>query len=137
MSTQITPNLKAAQSIVPQNIGIGATVNGDAVDCAQFDEAYVVFDVGTLGASGTLDVKVQEAVDSAFTSPLDITGAVFTQVTPANDNAIYVGTIKLLSTRLQYLRAVAVDAVAAGDLSVSIHLAQSWTKPSQTPAFSV
>ncbi len=137
MSTQITPNLKAVQSIVPQNIGIGATVNGAAVDCAQFDEAMIVFDVGVVAASGTLDVKVQESVDSAFTSPADITGAVFVQVTPTNDNAIYIGTIKMLSTRLQFLRAVAVDAVAAADLSVSIHLGQAVSKPSQTPAFSV
>ena len=137
MSTQVTPDLKAVQTIVPQNIGIGATVNGAAVDCAGFDEAMIVFDVGVVAASGTIDTKIQESVDSAFTSPLDITGAVFVQVTPANDNAIYIGTIKMLSTRLQFLRAVAVDAVAAGDLSVSIHLGQSWTKPSQTPAFSV
>ncbi len=98
MSTQVTPDLKAVQTIVPQNIGIGATVNGAAVDCAQFDEAMIVFDVGVVAASGTLDVKVQESVDSAFTSPLDITGAVFVQVTPTNDNAIYIGTIKMLST---------------------------------------
>jgi len=79
---------------------------------------------------------VQEATDAAFTTPVDIAGAAFTQVTPTNDDAIYVGVINL-EKRLRYIRVVGVAATAASIYGASVHLAQAGTKPAQTPAFAV
>ena len=132
--TQIAPDVKAAQSIVPQSSS--ATVNGAAVDTASFDEAMIVFDVGTTLATGTLDVTVEEA-DATGGPWTAITGAVFAQVTPTNDNAIFIGTIRMEAPRKQFLRAVGVAAVAASVYGVSIHLGQAVSLPAQTPVFDV
>lgn len=131
---EVGRNIKAYQSIKPQSSS--TTVNGTAIDTAGYDEAVVVLDCGTTATSGTLNVKVQEATDAAFTTPVDITGAAFTQVTPTNDDAIYVGVINL-EKRLRYIRVVGVAATAASIYGASVHLAQAQTKPAQTPAFAV
>ena len=135
MSFQTAPDVLSKQSIKPQSSS--TTVNGTAVNTAGYDEAVIVLDCGTTTATGTLNVKVQESVDSAFTTPIDITGAAFAEVTPTNDDAIYVGTIKLTAARKQYLRVVGVAATAASIYGASIHLAQAEKKPAQTPAFTV
>ena len=137
MARQIAVEVKAVQTILAQVVAQDATVNGAAVDCQNFDEAMIVLDVGTVAATGTLDVKIQESVDSAFTSPLDITGAVFVQVTPSNDVAVFVGSLKLEAGRLQFIRAVAVDATAIAECGVVIHLANPVQRPAQTPAWTV
>lgn len=135
MPPQVARDIKSVQSLKADNYGV-ATNNGVAVDAAGYDEAVIIFDAGTVGASGTVDVKVQES-DTSGGTYTDITGASFAQVTATNDDAIYVGTIRLEGARKQFLRAVAVVGVAACDLGVSIHLAQGESKPAQTLAFGV
>lgn len=134
MGPQVARDIKAFQSIKPQSSS--TTVNGTAVDTAGYDEAVIVLDCGTTAATGTLDVKVQES-DTSGGTYTDITGAAFAQVTPTNDDAIYVGTIRLEGARKQFIRVVGVAATAASIYGASIHLAQGETKPAQTPAFAV
>jgi hypothetical protein len=102
--------LKAAVAIKPASYNAGP-VNGVAVDRLGFEEALVVVNAGTNGTNGTVDVKVQES-DASGSGFEDIAGAVFTQITEANDETIYVGRLNLIG-RKRYLRLVATVGTAA------------------------
>ena len=125
---------KAVMSISPESLD-AETVNGGGVDTKGFHEALVVLDCGVTTATGTLDVKVQESADNSTFA--DIAGATFTQVTPANDVAIYQGRIRMTPTRKRYLRAVAVAAVAASIAGVSFILGEANNEPAATPEFDI
>ncbi len=131
----ITSRVKAVQSLKADNYAV-ATANGVAVDTTGFDEAMVILDAGTVGASGTVNAKVQES-DTSGGTYTDITGAAFTQITASNDDAIYVGRLKLGPGRKAFIRAVAVVGTAACDLGMSVVLGRSWSQPSQAPQWSV
>jgi hypothetical protein len=98
--------VKAARSISPANNT--TTTTGAAVDCAGYDEALIVFNHGAMagGSSPTIDVKLQECATSGG-SYVDIAGAVFTQITTANDDAINVGRLRLDGARKQFIKAIA------------------------------
>ena len=86
----------------------------------------VNLDAGTLLATSTLDVHIEESDDDlAFT---DWTGGTFTQVTPANDEAVQE---KEYSGSKRYLRIVAVVANANASFSVSATL-QEWSSVEDT-----
>lgn len=74
----------------------GTTTNGLEVDTRGFQEALVILTAGTVAATSTLDVKMQDSPDGT-TGWADVTSATFVQVTPSNDEAIFVGRIKLNS----------------------------------------
>lgn len=131
---QIGPNVKAMQSIKPQSQGI-STVNGTAIDTADYNEAMIVLNAGTAG--GEANVKVQEDDVSAFSSPSDIASAVFTEVDSANDDAVYVGVVQLDANRQRYLRVVSVVTTGACLVAASIILAKARTKPAQTLVFNL
>ena len=126
--------LSPAQSVKPDNHSAG-TVTGAGVDMKGFGEALVILDSGANGSSGTLDVHVEESDDNS--TFVDITGAAFTQVTEANDNAMYAGRIRMTPTRKRYLRAIAVVATAACDAAVSIVRGDAECLPAATPAFDI
>lgn len=110
-------NLTAAQSIAPGSHIIAAdyvTHVGTYADVLGY-QAIVVLDSGTNGATGTVDVKIQESDD--HTTWTDWTGGAFTQVTTANDNAIQ----KIAYTgNKQYIRPVAKVLLAACEFGVQI-----------------
>ena len=126
---------KAVQTLAPISRSAG-TVNGTAVDAKGFAEALIILNSGTNEATGTLDAKVQEC-DTVGGTYADITGAAFTQVTTANDNAIYAGRIRLTPTRKRFLRVVFVTAVAAGVAGAIIVLGEPENEPAATPAFDI
>lgn len=127
---------KAHIGLKPDNHSAG-TVNGDGIDTLGFQHAMVVVNSGLNGSSGTADIKVQESSDdSTYT---DITGAAFTQIVEANDNAVYVGGI-LLNPRKRYIRVVGVFATAACDLGAVVLLSNADDQPvtqENTLAFNV
>lgn len=125
--------LKVSQSVRAQSVS--GAVNGTAVDTAGYDEALVSVNVGTVSATGTLDVKVQES-DASGSGFADITNAAFTQYTPSNHQKTEVGRIKLVG-RKRYLRVVATQATAAALGSADIILCQAKTLPAQTPSWTV
>ena len=88
-------------------IGAGVDVLGKT--------AIVNLNAGTVGASGTVEAKIQESDDN--TTYTDWTGGAFTLVNAANDNAIqekaYTGT-------KQYIRAIVRVLVAACEFGVDI-----------------
>lgn len=126
--------LKVVNSISPASHSAG-TVNGTGVDSKGFHEALVVLNAGTNEATGTNNVKVQESDDNSTFS--DITGAAFTEVTTANDNAVYAGRIRMTVSRKRYLRVVAVVATAACIAGAVIVLGDAQNLPAATPEFDI
>ncbi len=96
---------KAVDLIVPMAKTAG-TETGTGIDCKGFDEALIVLGVGTVPSNGTLNVHLEES-DALATGYADITGAVFDEVTAANDLTPHVGRLNLRE-RKRYIRAVAV-----------------------------
>lgn len=132
---------KAIKNIEPDVVAAG-TVNGPAIDCRQFGQLLVLLQTGTLGSSATVDCKVQEAVDSAFTIPIDVTGAAFTQVTQAGTDGsdkVYQGSVGC-KDRLRYMRTVLVVAVATSDVAVGAVLLdpqEAEITPTESETFTV
>lgn len=89
------------------------TLIGTGVDVAG-KQAIVYLESGTNGATGTVDVKIQEYNGSTWT---DWTGGSFTQVTTANDNATYE---KAYTGTASQIRVVAKVLLAACEFGVSV-----------------
>jgi hypothetical protein len=99
----------------PSDPGAVGTIYGAAVDTQNFGSFLVILNAGLASATGTLTVTVQEATDSAFTSPTAVAGAAFTVVTVSNDLASYYGLIHKNGSSKRYIRTkavVATDVVA-------------------------
>jgi len=83
--------------------GQASSISNNGIDTQGCDEINFVINVGEV--SGTLDVAIYESATnnpavatavSGYASPNDTaaTAARFTQITPANDNALHNGSIK-------------------------------------------
>ena len=108
--------LQVKESILTTSRATGSTTNGLEVDTRGFQEALVILTASTVAASSTLDVKMQDSADGS-SGWTDVASATFVQVTPSNDEAIFVGRIKLNSYTLgtpgkfrSWLRPVGVTA---------------------------
>lgn len=110
--------LESSQSIAPGDHVIAAsyTLKGSGVSVAG-KEAVVIFESGTNGAGGTVDVKLQESDTDSDTAYTDVASGAFTQVTTANDNATYE---KAYTGSKAYIRAVATVAGNTCDFGVSV-----------------
>lgn len=60
-----------------------ATYTSDYANCGLFNKLMAIIEVGTLGASATIDAKLRQAQDSSGTGVKDITGKAITQLTQA------------------------------------------------------
>ena len=116
-SGALADNLTTYQSILPGSHAVAnnyTTHAGTGVSVAG-KTAIANLNAGTVGASGTVDAKIQESDDNVTYT--DWTGGAFTQVTSANDNAIqekaYTGT-------KDYTRVVATVLVAACEFGADI-----------------
>lgn len=120
--------LKAMKCIEPDAYAAGA-VNGPAIDCRQFGQALFILEAGTLGASATLDCKIQGSADGS-TGWADITGAAFTQKTQAGGDSdkVWQGSVGCAGQE-RYLRAVMTVAVATSDCGVACVLADPQEAP--------
>lgn len=109
-------NLTTIQSIAPGShaITVGYTLLGAYADVLGLS-AVVILDSGTNGATGTVDAKIQESDDHV--AWIDWTGGTFTQITEANDNAIYE---KAYTGSKQYIRVVAKISLAACEFGIQI-----------------
>jgi hypothetical protein len=61
-----------------------ATVTSGWVDARKFAMITAILGTGVMGASGTLDAKLQQATDSGGTGAKDITGKSITQIVKAS-----------------------------------------------------
>jgi len=66
----------------------------NGIDTREYDELVVEVNIGAIATSGTLDLTLVESDTNDSSTATAVTGAVFTQFTPANDNALYSGSVK-------------------------------------------
>lgn len=114
-SETLAGNLSSTQSIAPGSHGTTTLYSlvGTGVDVAG-KQAIVYLESGENGATGTVDVKIQEYNGSTWT---DWVGGSFTQVTTSNDNATYE---KAYTGTASQIRTVAKVLLAACEFGVSI-----------------
>lgn len=102
------------------------TYYSDVIDMGDFEEILVIVAAGTIDASGTWDVKIQESVADSPFSAQDITGKSITQLTQAGSDADKQALINLKSDELdvadyyKYVRVAATAAAGGGDLAVVV-----------------
>jgi len=108
-------NLESTQSIAPGShaVTVGYALIGTGVSVAG-KQAVVYFHSGTNGATGTVDIKIQEYNGATWA---DWTGGAFTQVTTANDNATYE---KAYTGTASQIRVLAQVLLAACEFGVSV-----------------
>ena len=118
---------KVVQALKADNYSTG-TATSSEIDTAGFAEAVIIFDAGAVGASGTVDVTVQDS-DTSGSGYGALSGAAFTQVISTNDDTVYVGRIRLNSATAgttdkcnRYIKVQAVVGTAACDLGVTVLL---------------
>ena len=76
-------SLAVLATIDPISQGAG-TVNTGWIDAGQFFSLLALIQTGVMGASATLDGKLQQATDSSGTGAKDITGKAITQIVKAS-----------------------------------------------------
>lgn len=74
-------------ALPPLSQGV-ATRSTGWVAAKDYFNYMAVIESGVMGASGTLDAKIEQAQDSGGTGVKDITGKVITQITANNKNAV-------------------------------------------------
>lgn len=113
-SVSFAEDITTEQSIVPgsHNIAADYGLEGSSIDVLGYS-VLVNLDAGACGASGTVDVKIQDSDDEETWTDVES----FTQVTEANDNAIYE---KAYTGVKHYLRVVVTVATAACEFAVSM-----------------
>lgn len=107
------------------------------IDTAGFEYAMVLLNVGTCGASATLDVTVETATTSGG-SYSSVTGAAFPQISDANDLASYFGIVRLDGTE-QFLQ-ITGDYTGSGSVAygVTVLLTNAqYSEDDSTPSFAV
>jgi len=115
-STNFAEDITTEQSIVPGSHAIAAAYSLEGVPIEVLGYSVLVnLDAGACGVGGKVDVKLQDSNDGTIWT--DVSDGAFTQVTEANDNAIYE---KAYTGTNHYLRVVATIAGAACEFSVSV-----------------
>jgi hypothetical protein len=82
-NAKISEQLALLATIDPVSQGAG-TVNTGWVSIAQPERLMALIQTGVLGASATVDAKLQQATDSSGTSAKDVTGKAITQIVKAS-----------------------------------------------------
>ena len=83
-----TANQKISEALAvlatydPASVG-ASTVTTGWVDASTFFYLLAILQTGVMGASGTIDAKLQQASDSSGTGAKDITGKALTQIVKA------------------------------------------------------
>lgn len=72
--------------ISPVSQAAGSVVSG-WISAANFERFLAVIQTGVLGASATVDAKIQQASDSSGTGAKDITGKAITQIVKATGDS--------------------------------------------------
>jgi hypothetical protein len=124
---------KAVQAIAPQAASTGAdVVVGSGIDCAGYEVALFVVEVGAVasGADKSVSAQIQESSDNGSSDTFaDLTGATTGAVANAGQNETYLIEVNL-SEAERYLR-VAIDggSSAGGLIGVACLLMQGRSLP--------
>ncbi|WP_090810197.1 hypothetical protein [Paraburkholderia tuberum] len=86
LNIKATEALAVLDSIQPSNQAAGAETTG-WVPVSAFHKLLAVIQAGTLGASATINAKLQQAQDATGTGAKDVTGEAITAITASNSIA--------------------------------------------------
>jgi hypothetical protein len=134
--------IKTIVAVIAQTSSSAATLyNGvssggtNGLDTREQDELVIVANIGTIATSGTLDLTLVESATNDSSTATAITGAVFTQFTPANDNAQYCGSVKCKNYK-RYIWVKSVQTAHAIVFGVSAVMGHSNRLPNaNSPVF--
>ena len=85
-NAKISEQLAVLDAISPVSQAAGTVTTG-WISAANFERYMALILTGVLGASATLDAKLQQATDSSGTGVKDVTGKSITQVVKASGDA--------------------------------------------------
>ena len=126
MNTKGSEAVGLVGTIDPDAQAAGA-VSSDYVDASKFFNYQATILAGTLGASATVDAKLQQATDGSGTGLKDITGKAITQLTQASpDDSDKQAIINLNSSELDtdngftHFKLVLTVATATSDVGAII-----------------
>lgn len=127
MATPVTAaDLCAVVGSIDPDAYAAAAYTSTYADAADFHTLMAVIQVGTLGASATVDAKLVQATDSSGTGVKDITGAAITQLTQAGSDSDKQAIISIQNSALdvandfRYVAVVLTVATATSDASAVI-----------------
>lgn len=101
MNPNILPSSEAAVvGVIDPDANTTAAYNSAWVNMANFEAIQAIVMAGTLGASATLDAKLQQATDGSGTGVKDITGKAITQLTQAGTDSDKQAVINLRAEEL-------------------------------------
>lgn len=83
MKTQRPTDLAAIVGVIDPDVTAAGAVSTGWIAMADFENIMAIVMAGTLGASATLDGKLEQATDGSGTGVKDITGKAITQLTQA------------------------------------------------------
>lgn len=87
MQNAIPSERAAVLGVIDPDANAAGALTSDWGDLTLFESAMAIVMAGTLGASATLDAKLQQATDSSGTGAKDITGKSITQLTQAGTDS--------------------------------------------------
>ena len=136
--------VKILIAVIAQTSSSAATLfNGvssggtNGIDTRGQDEITILANVGTIATSGTLDLTIVQSDTNDSSTATAITGAVFTQFTPANDLAIYTGSIKCKNYK-RYMWVKSIQSAHAIVFSASVVMGLSDRLPNaNNPVFNL
>lgn len=88
----MNPNLKPSDDVavlgaIDPDAYAAGTVTTGWIDMSKWERAMAIVMAGTLGASATLDAKIEQASDGSGTGAKDITGLAIAQLTQAGTDS--------------------------------------------------
>lgn len=83
----LSSDIVAVAAAIDPDVTAAGTVTSGWVDMAVFSKIMAVVFAGTLGASATVDAKLEQATDGSGTGAKDITGKAITQLTQADTDS--------------------------------------------------
>ncbi|OWU80439.1 hypothetical protein [Phaeobacter sp. 22II1-1F12B] len=86
MKTQLPSDRVAVVGVVDPDANAAGTLTTGWISMSDFQSIMAVVQAGTLGASATIDAKLEQASDSSGTGAKDIDGAAITQLTKAGSD---------------------------------------------------
>jgi hypothetical protein len=120
------PNLKASElaavvGVIDPDVSAAGAFSTGWIAAKDFQQFLAIVLAGTLGTSGTLDAKLEQATDASGTGVKDITGKLITQLTQAGTDSDKQALINLRPEELDvdnaftHFRLTITVAVATSD----------------------
>lgn len=103
MNSNLKPSDQVAiVGVIDPDANAAATYTTGWVDMAKWGALMAIVMAGTLGASATLDAKIEQATDSSGTGAKDVSGKAISQLTQAGTDSDKQAVINLFADDLDF-----------------------------------